>query len=251
VKLRFLPVLLVLISFLPLASAANYEGYYWREEDGEDDIIYMRLWPPGVYRGRQYEDMDISSAEARYKNGSIEFVMRVYGKIDTSGKFRYYFDVDTNQTHEGGYDHPYDLVIGYYDGEGYIEYQSNWTQIDITNHTIIDGRTLRMNISVDLFHGYDIKEVQAYTLKARLVGTKIYSDSTEPIEEDVKKDPMALIAVIVIVTILGFLGLVIYMTNKRKIKSLFRRFAKKQCPNCEVIYSRRMECCTYCGAELK
>jgi hypothetical protein len=50
--------LMLLILLVPFVQGANYETFYFQEDDAKGDVCYFRFFPFGLYRGKQYSEME-------------------------------------------------------------------------------------------------------------------------------------------------------------------------------------------------
>jgi hypothetical protein len=105
---------------------------------------------------------------------------------------------------------------------------------------------------VDLFRTIVIFEVQAFTSEYDPDTARVYTDSTEPIEEMASDPPYPLFQITAIVLILFFIGGVFYyfMDGRRRMRTL-RNKLRKRCPVCGVLYGWTKKECAYCEVPLE
>jgi hypothetical protein len=127
----------------------------------------------------------------------------------------------------------------------------NETYVDIGNVSRISGDTLTITVPVDMLWDINVDEIHVWAIKTEMIAGRAYTDSTTPLETIAKDEPPILLLLLGPVLIILFVVFIFYFFYGKKVRLFLKGKLKKQCPNCEVIFSRKQKTCTYCGAELK
>jgi hypothetical protein len=196
--------------------------------------------------GKQWPDIDISRVEACYNNGRIDFNLTVYGEIKNDYSYRYYFDVF--QVEDDRLE--YWFMLDFWDGNTTLFYYDNDTLIDLLNQTTIDDDTITISLDVEFLGDYRYLKVVGYAIIPEFIDLNTYMDSTEPVEEGLRRQPSIWIVILIVLVVFILIAIVLFVVFGKKWRREFRFKFKKKCPNCGVIFSRRMKKCNYCGINL-
>lgn len=241
-------VLFILIS---LSLVPSYEGMppndrIYQVDDGEGDVVYVVVLGARFKKGEQIDDIDIISVIGYIEDGWMNFTLMVKGDIRKEDVYDYHISGDIDPYDERDIEFMISLEYGRVD----IFFYKNYTFLDLTNTTTINGGL--MNVSVpfeDPSHDliYDLQATTYFFDRGRF---RSYMDDTEPIEEYAKEDNYRIYQLIgLMILIIGISAIVVVIFSKKGFKFL-PLGPRKTCSECGVIFPRRATWCPYCDEPL-